>query len=174
MAKKEAMGPVREGDLSVMAAFWDLGFRGSDPQRLNRVRKFCCVVHKSDLVACDGRTIMDDLYTRTEGESTGHSFPIEQPEGRDFCLWKRAVGLLCREGKLLQEVGKYVQVPHIKWQWSSSIDRTVLYRQRLDGGEDRTDVFQLKGERVQTRSGGVYEWHHTRQGVMEGERDMTQ
>ena len=67
MAKKEAMGPVREGDVSVMAAFWDLGFRGADFQRLNRVRKFYCVAHKSDLVACDGRTVMDDLFNRTEG-----------------------------------------------------------------------------------------------------------
>ena len=173
MAKEEAVGPVREGDVSVMVVFWDLGFRGADFRRLNRVRKFYCVAPTSDLVACDGRTVMDDLFSRTEGESTGHRFLIEQPESRDFCLWKRAVGLLCREGILLQEVGKYVQAPHMEWQWSSSMDRTKLYRQRLDGYEDRTDVFQLKEERVQTRSGGVYEWHHTRQGVREGERHAT-
>ena len=97
---------------------------------------------------------MKEVYARTEGESIGHRFPMEQPEGRDFCLWTRAVELLCREGKLLQEVGKFMKFPHVRWQWSSSMDRTVLYRERLDGGEDRTDVFQLDEERVQTRTGG--------------------
>ena len=98
-----------------MAAFWDMGFRGTDLKRINRVRKFLCLLHKSDLVACDGRTVMDEVYDRTEGESTGHRFPMEQPEGRDFCLWTRAVEVLCREGKLLQEVGKYVKIPHVRW-----------------------------------------------------------
>ena len=53
------------------------------------------------------------------------------------------------------------------------MDKTVLYRERLDGGEDRTDVFQLEEERVQTRTGGVYEWNHTRQGIKEGQRHAT-
>ena len=53
------------------------------------------------------------------------------------------------------------------------MDRTVLYREHLDGGEDRTDVFQLEEERVQTRSGGVYEWNHTWQGVKKRERHAT-
>ena len=116
---------------------------------------------------------MDEVHDRTEGESTGHRFPMEQPEGSNFCLWKRAVDLLSREGKLLQEVGKYVKFPHVRWQWSASMDRTVLYRERLDGGEDRTYVFQLMEDRVQTRTGGVYEWNHTRQGIKEGRRHAT-
>ena len=78
------------------------------------MRKFYCVAHKSDLVACDSRTVMGDFFSRIKGKSTGHRFPTEQPESRDFYLWKRAVGLLCREGKLLQEVGTYVHAPHME------------------------------------------------------------
>ena len=89
-----------------MAVFLDMGFRGAEFWWLNRARKFYWVMHNSALVACDGRSVMNDFFSRVEGESTGHRFPIEQSESRDFCLWKCAVGLLCREGKLLQKVGK--------------------------------------------------------------------
>ena len=99
-------GSMREGDVAVMAVFLDMGFRGAEFWRLNRVRKFYWVMHKSALFACDGRTIMNNHFRRVEGVSTGHRCPIEQPESRDFCLWKCAVGLLYREGKLLQKVGK--------------------------------------------------------------------
>ena len=91
------LGPVRDGDVALMLAFWDLGYRGTDLKRLNRVRKFLCVLHKSDLCLCDGRTVMTDVFNRVEGESARHRFPIEQPEGRDFNLWKTAVGQLLRE-----------------------------------------------------------------------------
>ena len=70
-----------------------------------------------------------------------HKFPVKQPEHRDFSLWKRAIGFLYREDKLFHEVGKYVKAPHLDWQWSALADRAVLYRQWVDGGEDRTDVF---------------------------------
>ena len=113
MAKMEALGPVREGDVFLMSAFWDMGFRGTDLKRLNRVRKFLCLVHTSDLVVCDGRTITDEIYARAEGESTGHRFPREQLEGSDFCLWKRAIELLSKEGKLLQEIGMYMKFPTV-------------------------------------------------------------
>ena len=52
-------------------------------------------------------------------------------------------------------------------------DRRVLYRQRLDGGEDRTDVFHLTDQRIVTRAGGVYEWDHTVNGIKTGERFAT-
>ena len=141
MQREAWLGPVREGDVSVMAAFWDLGYRGASFKRLNRVRKFLCVVHKSDLVACDGRTVMNDVLNRLEGESIRHRFPTEQPEGRDFNLWRAAVSQLCSGKFLLQPVGRYLANPHFDWQWTATSDRRVLYRQRLDSGEDRTDVF---------------------------------
>ena len=39
MAEDLALGVVREGDVPVNAAFWDLGFWGAELKRLNRVRK---------------------------------------------------------------------------------------------------------------------------------------
>ena len=106
MQKGAWLGPVREGDVALMLAFWDLGYRGTDLKRLNRVRKFLCVLHKSDLCLCDGRTVMTDVFNRVEGESARHRFPIEQPEGRDFNLWKTAVGQLLREKILIHLCNK--------------------------------------------------------------------
>lgn len=96
---------------------------------------------------------MDDVFDRRVGESARHRFPVEQPESRDFNLWQMTVNLLCREEKLLQGVGKCLAEPHFDWQWSAARERTTLYRQRLDGGEDTTDVFHLAEERVRTRLG---------------------
>ena len=80
--------------MSINAAFWDPGFRGIELQRLNKIRKLYCLIHKSDLVACDGCTVMDDMFNRLEGKSVEYKFPIEQPESRDFSLWKRAIGFI--------------------------------------------------------------------------------
>lgn len=114
-ARDEALGHVRDCDVYVMTAFWDLGFRGADFRRLNRVCKYHCVIHKSDLTACDGRTVLDLVFRRVDGQSTRHRFPLEQPEGGNLCLWKRAVELLCVQRRLRQEVGRYLQHTYMDW-----------------------------------------------------------
>ena len=50
--------PVREGDSSLMCLFYDAGFTGKQAlEALNVVRRFKNVLHLSDLLLCDGKTI---------------------------------------------------------------------------------------------------------------------
>ena len=97
---------------------------------------------------------MDSVFDRDPGESLLHKFPHEQPEAKDFRLWKEAVGKLCSGKFLCQVVGKYLKEPHTHNLWSSSMNRKTLYKERVEAGEDMTDVYVLVDNMTQTRRGG--------------------
>ena len=57
----------------------DGGFAGSTLEALNVVRLDQTVVHMSDLVHCDGKTIDRSILTRQQIRSDLHIFPREEP-----------------------------------------------------------------------------------------------
>ena len=81
MQSETQLGPVREGDVSLTLAFQDMGYRGADLKKLNRVRKYLCLVHKSDLVASDGVTVIQEVLECEPGYSERHKFR------KDYCLF---------------------------------------------------------------------------------------
>ena len=59
--------PVRVGDGSLMALFFQFPFDHRQAERFNRVRHFKGVVRVSDIISCDGRTVEPSMLDNTSG-----------------------------------------------------------------------------------------------------------
>ena len=49
------------------------------------------VIHKLDIVLCDGKTIKAEMLTDQPGHSDIHEFPTQSPKPADLNLWKLAL-----------------------------------------------------------------------------------
>ena len=83
--------PVRESDRALMEEFAHAGFAHKDLVSLNTVRKYKQLLHLSDIVCCDGKTIDRDILTREPGFESCHGFPVEWPIAADYKLWDHAI-----------------------------------------------------------------------------------
>ncbi len=65
--------PIRWGDTSLMSEFmWYGDFSPTELVSLNIMRMHIKVIHKSDIVLCDGKTIKADMLTDLPGYSDYH------------------------------------------------------------------------------------------------------
>ncbi len=84
--------PVRKGDKYLMSEFLRCGeFSCADIVSLNIMRTHKKVIHTSNIVLCDGKTIKPEMLTNIPGQSDTHKFPTQQPTPLDLELWKRAL-----------------------------------------------------------------------------------
>ena len=51
------------------------------------------VIHKSDIILCDGKTIKAEMLTGSPGHFDSHKFPTQRPTPADLAIWNTA---LCR------------------------------------------------------------------------------
>ena len=54
---------------------------------LNIMRMHKKVIHKSDIVLCDGKTIKAEMLTGSPGHSNSHKFPTQHPTPSDLAIW---------------------------------------------------------------------------------------
>ena len=66
MKKDTNLGPSRERDAALMLDFWDLEYKGTTIKRLNRVKKFLCLIHKSRAVVRDGIALLAKVHEKVE------------------------------------------------------------------------------------------------------------
>jgi hypothetical protein len=78
--------PVRKGDKSLMSEFMRIGYRHDNLLSLNIMRMYKKVIHLSDIVMCDGKTIMLEMLTDLPGQSNVHKFPTQKPTKADKAL----------------------------------------------------------------------------------------
>ena len=71
--------PVRRDDQALMFLFYLAGYTGNELERLNRVRKLKCLLHLSDILKCDGKSLRDGVLGRDYFNSLTHKFPLERP-----------------------------------------------------------------------------------------------
>ena len=169
------LGPVREGDRAIIEVFLHDGFEGILLSWLNRVRKFKCVVHLSDLVLADGRTLRADVFDRTPGTSRQYRFPLEYPSTSDFALWEHALRTACIPGgnilspglRLPARLGGYVAEPHQHVEWFQSGDAETIFFCPRDNIDDSYDEFRMRTDGGATRTcyGHHFNWAGTRRGV---------
>ncbi len=84
------LGPIRQGDKALMAEFVRVGCKRADLLSLNIVRMHKMVIHLSDIVMCDGKTIKRSMLTASVGHSEAHKFPVQRPTPTDMNLWMTA------------------------------------------------------------------------------------
>jgi hypothetical protein len=85
------LGPVRRGDKSLMSEFVKAGYTKADLLSLNIVRMHKMVIHLSDIVRCDGKTIKPSMLSAAAGMLDAHKFPLQRPTPTDMALWTTAL-----------------------------------------------------------------------------------
>ncbi len=74
-----------------MSEFVKAGYTKADLLSLNVMRMHKMVIHLSDIVRCDGKTIKPSMLSASAGMSDAHKFPLQRPMPTDMALWKTAL-----------------------------------------------------------------------------------
>ena len=107
--------PVRQGDRSIINVAIEKGCRNKTLESINVVRKHLNLIHLSDLVHCDGRTLLDNLLEAYGQLATKMTFPKEKPTRNDKSLWRQFLDTLTDDrNMLLEPLGEYVSLTHAK------------------------------------------------------------
>jgi hypothetical protein len=121
--------PSRWGNKSLISKFLrykDFGI--ADVVSLNIMGMHKKVIHVSDIVLSDGKTIKPEMFLDLPGHSGIHKFPHQRPTPADLCIWKMALSKTSSEFHnltvLLQE---YISPPHNLPQWLLSNNGKILH-----------------------------------------------
>ncbi len=85
------LGLVWRGDKLLMSEFTRVGYKRTDLLSLNIVRMYKMVIHLSDVVMCNGKTIKRSMLSANVGISEAHKFPVQRPTLMDMNLWITAL-----------------------------------------------------------------------------------
>jgi hypothetical protein len=95
---------------------------------LNIMCKHKKVIHKSDIVLCDGKTIKAEMLPVSPGHSDYHKFPTQHPTPADLAIWNTA---LCRLSSaflvLMVKLQEYIGPPHSSLLWLLNNLGTTLH-----------------------------------------------
>ena len=78
--------PVRRGDKSLMSEFVQAGYTKADLLLLKIVWMLKMVLHLSDIVRCDGKTIKLSMLSASVEKSEAHKYPVQRPTPTDMNL----------------------------------------------------------------------------------------
>ena len=79
--------PIQQGDSSLKSEFICFGdLNLTDLVSLNIMCMHKKVIHKSDIVLCNGQTIKAEMLTSSPGYSDYHKFPTQRPTTADLTI----------------------------------------------------------------------------------------
>jgi hypothetical protein len=106
--------PIQQGNASLMSEFIRFeGFSLTELVSLNIMRMHKKVIHKSDIVLCDGKTIKAEMLTDLPGHSDSHKFPTQHPTLAYLVIWKTALCKLSSDFLVLTvKLQEYISAPH--------------------------------------------------------------
>ena len=128
--------PKREGDKSIMEVGCHHFSRTADLKAINRVRQFHGVIHLSDLASADGRYLNPEFLSRGQfdGRRNDYLWPTRHHvTPADYTVWRKAMDFLFPVTGLqtplrhwtLETAEHWLQ----HWDWFTTRDRTLLFRQ---------------------------------------------
>jgi hypothetical protein len=129
--------PIQWGNTSLMSDFMRYGdFSPTDLVSLNIMRMHKKVIHKSDIVLCDGKTIKADMLMDLPGHSDYHKFHTQGPTPADLSIWKTALCKLSSKFYVLTvKLQEYISTPHILPRWLLNNLGTILHHNILQGNK---------------------------------------
>jgi hypothetical protein len=166
---KDTVQGIRENDCSLMAEFYQIGYRGKQFTGLNVVCCFWNLLHISDIVHCNGLTVDEFVLSDNAEVSPKYTFLQEQPTTSDFKLWKEALNCLCLgTTRLPYTLGRYLRHPHLPCQWYTNESAEALFY--IDSGTEHPEyeVYQLQPSTVGTWHGRKYDWYLSKTGIHPG------
>lgn len=146
--------PIRQGDKTLMDLFCDSEiFNIAELRVLQRYRHYKKARYVSDIVACDGITILPSALTHSEGISK-LTYPHERPTKGDHKLWVSALKAISSPRLVLgNRLGKFLRPPpHLdEWYYDSlqdvlynSINTVTIRYIKIDGGTTRSSSNRYK------------------------------
>jgi hypothetical protein len=86
------------------------------------------MIHISDIVLCDGKTIKPEMLTSSPGQSDMHKFPTQRPTSLDLELWKKAPQKISSEFLVFTvQLQEYISQPHDIPIWTTNADGLILH-----------------------------------------------
>jgi hypothetical protein len=85
---KYRLGPVQRGDKALMSEFIRVGYKRADLLSLNIMRMHKMVIHLSDIVMCDKKTIKTSMLLASAGHLEAHKLPVQRPTPTDMNLFE--------------------------------------------------------------------------------------
>ncbi len=149
-------------------AFDRIGYRRDDLLSLNIMRMHKTAIHLSDIVMCDGKTIMSEMLTDLPGQSKVHKFPTQKPTKAYKALWETALWKISSEFIALPlPLQEYISSLYTQPHWRLSLEGHVLHRNFTHNGKEYHEVYNPKTDpfQQQTWSGQQYMSNMTRMGT---------
>ncbi len=145
---------VRRGDISLMSEFMLTGnFSKPDLISLNIMRKHKKVIHKLDIVLCDGKTIKAEMLTDQPGHSDVHKFPIQHPTPPDLYLWKLALQKLSSNFHVFTvKLQEYISPPYNLPWWMLNNIETILHHNIVQGDKTYHDEYTPSSNPIDCRT----------------------
>ncbi len=115
---KYRLGPVWRSDKLLMSEFIRVRYKRMDLLLLNIVWMYKMVVHLSDVVMCDGKTIKGSILSANVGKLEAHKFPVQRPMPTDMNLWTTALRRISSKFYVLTlPLQEYISIKHSKPSW---------------------------------------------------------
>ena len=148
--------PIRIGDVPIMECILRHDFCQDDVVSINIVRHFKQVYFLSDLVCCDGTSLLPDIWKCDTTVASSYTFPRECPTAADFAVWNTAIDCIFGTTRCLTpRLGPFLRLPPRHTHWKTNISRDSL---TLCGPHNHaTQQFQLIGGRRITRRGRLFQ-----------------
>ena len=128
------------------------------------------VIHLSDIVRCDGKTIKLSMLSASAGKSDVHKFPSQRPTPTDMTLWMTALRQIGSEFYVLTlPLQEYISIKHSKPTWRLSNNGDILHHNIKMNGQNYHVEYTPTNDPFthQTCSGRQFTHNITRMGYSE-------
>ena len=139
---------IRFGDLS-----------STELVSLNIMRLHKKVIHKLDIVLCNGQTIKAEMLTGSCGHSDYHKFPTQRPTTANLTIWNTAIHRLSSAFLVVTvKLQEYTSMPHSSPLWLPDDLGTTLHHNMVRGNKLYHKVYLLLSNTLarRTRSGQCF------------------
>jgi hypothetical protein len=111
------------------------------------------VIHLSDIVLYDGKTIKLKMLLDLPGQSNTHKFPHQCPTPADLSLWKRALRKVSSEFHILMvPLQDYASPPHDLPWWMLNNDGLIPHNVITCGNQEYHEVYTPKSNPLSSKT----------------------
>ncbi len=129
--------PRTTGDNALMSEFIRVGYKQADLLSLNIVRMHKMVIHLSDIIMCDGKTIKRSMLLASAGHLEAYKFPVQQPTPMDMNIGMTALQMTSSKFNVLTlPLQEYISTTHSRPSWWLSQNGDILHHNIKRNGKE--------------------------------------
>ncbi len=113
------------------------------------------VIHKLDIVLCDGKTIKAEMLTDQPGHYDVHKFPTQHPTPADLNHWKLTLHKLSSDFHVFTvKLQEYISPPHNHPWWMLNNYETNLHHNIVQGDKTYHEEYTPSSNPIDCRTRG--------------------